>query len=57
MAHQGKLLLLLGIRVTFTPQNPPRVVLPGMFFTDVVSTRPYTTADSVDERGLQASSG
>jgi hypothetical protein len=46
---------LLGIRVTFTPQNPPPAVLPDMFFTDVVSAQPYTTADSVDESGLQIS--
>jgi hypothetical protein len=48
---------LLGIRVTFTPQNPPPLVLPDMIFTNVVTQQPYMTAGSVQESGLQISSG
>jgi len=47
----------LGIKVTFTPQNPPPLVLPVMLFSNIVTARPYTLADSVDENGLQVSSG
>ena len=48
---------LLGVEVTFTPQNPPPLVLPIMLFTNVVTAQPYTSADSVEENGLQVSSG
>jgi Family of unknown function (DUF6114) len=48
---------LLGVRVTFTPQNPPPLVLPDMVFTNVVTDQPYTAADSVQETGLDVTSG
>ena len=37
---------LLGVTVTFTPQNPPPAVLPTMTFTNVVTDQPLTLADS-----------
>ncbi|HEY7146285.1 MAG TPA: DUF6114 domain-containing protein [Streptosporangiaceae bacterium] len=47
---------LLGVRLTFTPQNPPPVVLPTMQFTNVVTSQPFTTADSVQEANLDVES-
>jgi hypothetical protein len=37
---------LLGVTVTFTPQNPPPAILPTMTFTNVVTDQPLTLADS-----------
>jgi hypothetical protein len=48
---------LPGIKVTIPPQNPSPLVLPVMLFSNVVTARPYTSADSVHEDGLQVSSG
>ncbi len=43
---------LLGATVTFTPENPPPLVLPTMTFTDVVTDQPLTLADSFQAAGL-----
>jgi hypothetical protein len=40
-----------------THRNPRPLVLPVMLFTNVVTAQPCTSADSVDENGLQVSSG
>jgi len=46
---------LLGATVTFTPQDPPPLVLPTMTFTNVVTDQPLTLADSFQAVGLQVS--
>jgi hypothetical protein len=43
---------LLGVTVTFTPQNPPPSVLPTTTFTNVVTDQPLTTADSFQAHDL-----
>ncbi len=43
---------LAGVTVTFTPQNPPSLVLPTMTFTNVVTDQPLTMADSLQAQGL-----
>lgn len=48
---------LLGIPLTFTPSSPPPLVLPTMVFTNVVSERPYTSADALQIGSLQITSG
>jgi len=46
---------LLGATVTFTPQDPPPLVLPTMTFTNVVTDQPLTLADSLQAVGPQIS--
>lgn len=43
---------LLGIPLTFTPENPPPLTLPYMVMTDVVSEQPSVTADGAQITGL-----
>ncbi|MGE5136894.1 MAG: DUF6114 domain-containing protein [Gemmatimonadota bacterium] len=43
---------LLGIPLSFSPQNPPPLVLPLMQFTNVVTKQPLTSADAMDASGL-----
>lgn len=43
---------LLGIRLCFTPQSPPPLVLPVMSFTNVLTEQPLTSADSLAAPGL-----
>ena len=43
---------LLGIPLSFSPQNPPPLVLPLMQFTNVVTQQPLTSADAMDAGGL-----
>jgi hypothetical protein len=43
---------LLGVPLTFTPHNPPPLVLPVMTFTHVVTDQPLTTADAAVASGL-----
>jgi hypothetical protein len=47
----------LGVPLTFTPRNPPPLVLRVMTFTNVTSDQPFTSADSFQIGGLQISSG
>ena len=43
----------LGVlRLCFTPQSPPPLVLPIMAFTNVLTEQPLTTADSLAGPGL-----
>ena len=48
---------LLGVAVTFTPQNPPPQVLPTMTFTNVVTDQPFTLADSSQATSLAVNTG
>ena len=43
---------VLGVPVTYSPQNPPVLLPPETVLTNVVADQPYTTADSVLENGL-----
>ncbi|MEU5994056.1 DUF6114 domain-containing protein [Spirillospora sp. NPDC047418] len=43
---------LLGIPLTFTPENPPPLTLPYMVMTDVVSEQPAVTANGAQITGL-----
>ncbi|CND60518.1 Uncharacterised protein [Mycobacterium tuberculosis] len=43
---------LLGIPLTFTPENPPPLTLPYMVMTDVVSEQPAVTATGAQITGL-----
>ncbi|MFA1548472.1 DUF6114 domain-containing protein [Actinomadura chokoriensis] len=43
---------LLGIPLTFTPEQPPPLTLPYMVMTDVVSEQPAVTADGAQLTGL-----
>ncbi|MDL4814520.1 DUF6114 domain-containing protein [Actinomadura opuntiae] len=43
---------LLGIPLTFTPAQPPPLVLPFMVMTDVVSEQPSVTANGAQISGL-----
>jgi len=44
---------LLGIRLCFTPQSPPPLVVPVMVFTNVVTDQPLTAAAAVSADGLR----
>lgn len=46
---------LLGASVTFTPQNPPTVILPDMTFTNVLTDQPFTMADTFQAASLATS--
>ncbi|HCU92989.1 MAG TPA: hypothetical protein DHU96_09730 [Actinobacteria bacterium] len=46
---------LLGVPVTFTPQNPPTAILPDMTFTNVVTDQPFTMADTFQATALVTS--
>lgn len=43
---------LLGIPLTFTPEQPPPLTLPYMVMTDVVSEQPAVTANGAQITGL-----
>ncbi|MBD2898724.1 hypothetical protein amrb99_76970 [Actinomadura sp. RB99] len=43
---------LLGIPLTFTPEQPPPLTLPYMVMTDVVSEQPSVTANGARIGGL-----
>ena len=43
---------LNGVKVTFTPKNPPLHLHPNLVFTGVVVNRPYATSDSLQAIGL-----
>ena len=43
---------LNGVKVTFTPKNPPLGLHRNPVFTNVVVTRPYAISDSLQANGL-----
>jgi hypothetical protein len=43
---------LNGVKVTFTPKNPPLGLHRNLVFTNVVVTRPYAISDSLQANGL-----